>query len=181
MPGSNARGARATGKRGFKGTRLWFCPPSKTAVEGGAPSLAKTVAPSGTGRKAETEVIIHLKARGLAMAETSRILPSGVAEREPQPRQSQEYSVDTSALSTGYVNFCRITGTPEELIIDIGLNTQMNPSPSSEPIRLTHRLVMNFYTAKRLLYALHHATQQHENVYGVLEVDTQKRIHRLPR
>jgi hypothetical protein len=41
---------------------------------------------------------------------------------------------------------------------------------------VTHRLIMNYFTAKRLLGALHMAVQQHESVYGVLEVDVQKRV-----
>lgn len=90
------------------------------------------------------------------------------------PQQPAQFSVDTTQLSTVYANFCRVTGTPEELVLDFGLNTQLAPTPS-EPIKLTHRLVMNFYTAKRLLAALHMALQQHEGVYGVLEVDVQKR------
>ncbi len=89
--------------------------------------------------------------------------------------QQPQFTVDMSALSTGYANFCRVTGTPEELILDFGLNTQMNPVPS-EPIKLMHRLVVNFYTAKRLLGALHMAVQQYERIYGVLEVDVQKRV-----
>ena len=91
-----------------------------------------------------------------------------------------QFSVDTSALSTAYANFCRVTGTPEELVLDFGLNTQMSPVPG-EAVKLTHRLVMNYYTAKRLLGALHMAVQQHENVYGVLEVDVQKRVRTAPR
>jgi len=89
--------------------------------------------------------------------------------------QGPQFQVDTSALSTVYANFCRVTGTPEELVLDFGLNTQMSPTPT-EAIKLTHRLVMNFFTAKRLLGALHMAIQQHENVYGALEVDVQKRV-----
>ena len=90
------------------------------------------------------------------------------------PAQPPQFAVDSSALSTVYANFCRVTGTPEELVLDFGLNTQMSPVPS-EAIKLTHRLVMNFYTAKRLLGALHMAIQQHESVYGLLEVDVGKR------
>jgi hypothetical protein len=93
------------------------------------------------------------------------------APANPPPAQFQ---VDTTSLSTVYANFCRVTGTPEELVLDFGLNTQMAPS-ASEPIKLTHRLVMNFYTAKRLLQALAMAVQQHESVYGVLEIDVTKR------
>jgi hypothetical protein len=104
----------------------------------------------------------------------------GEGQAPGQPvQQAAQFSVDTSALSTVYANFCRVTGTPEELVLDFGLNTQMTPVPS-EPIRLTHRLVMNFYTAKRLLGALHMAVQQHENQYGILETDIQKRLRTAP-
>ena len=99
-------------------------------------------------------------------------------QTQAQPtQQPPQFAVDTSGLSTVYANFCRVTGTPEELVLDFGLNTTMQPMPH-EPIRLTHRLVMNYYTAKRLLGALHMSIQQHENTYGVLEIDIQKRAAR---
>jgi hypothetical protein len=108
------------------------------------------------------------------MAEETK--PAAPLEAPPQQaQQPPQFTVDTSALSTAYANFCRVTGTPEELVLDFGLNTQMTPV-AGEAVRLTHRLVMNYYTAKRLLGALHMAVQQHENVYGVLEIDIQKRV-----
>ncbi len=91
----------------------------------------------------------------------------------PQPRPA-EYSVDTSKLGTTYANYARLTGTPEELILDFGLNTHLPPKPD-EPMQLTHRLVLGYYTAKRLSGALQWAVEQHEQVYGVLETDVQKR------
>jgi hypothetical protein len=100
---------------------------------------------------------------------------SAAPEAQAQAQQMPQFSVDTKDLSTVYANFCRVTGTPEELVLDFGLNTQMTPV-QSEAVKLTHRLVMNYYTAKRLLGALHMAVQQHENAYGVLETDIQKRI-----
>ena len=86
----------------------------------------------------------------------------------------RDFLTDSSKLSTAYANFARVTGTPEELVLDFGLNTQMTPS-ATEAVALTHRLVMNFYTAKRLLGALHMAVQQHEAHFGILETDVQKR------
>src|SRR5215468_3162304 len=108
------------------------------------------------------------------MADESK-QPGGTDTPAQAPAQIPGFNVDTAHLSTAYANFCRVTGTPEELVLDFGLNTQMQPVPN-EPIKLTHRLVMNFFTAKRLLGALHMAVQQHENVYGVLEIDIQKRV-----
>jgi hypothetical protein len=115
------------------------------------------------------------------MTEEFEPLRSESTERQPAPagQQAGQFTVDSSSLSTVYANFCRVTGTPEELVLDFGLNTQMAPVPS-EPVKLTHRLVMNFYTAKRLLGALHMAVQQHENAYGALEVDINKRLRTNP-
>jgi len=84
--------------------------------------------------------------------------------------------VDDSHCTAGYANFCRVSSTPEELILDFGLNQQPFGTPT-EPIPVTQRIVTNFYTAKRLLQALHMTIQRHEAAFGVLEVDVQKRIH----
>ncbi len=99
----------------------------------------------------------------------------GQAPAQAPAQPPPQFTVDTTAMSAAYANFCRVTGTPEELVLDFGLNTQMTPIPT-EPVKLTHRLVMNYFTAKRLLGALHMAVQQHENTYGVLETDIQKRV-----
>jgi hypothetical protein len=96
------------------------------------------------------------------------------------PQAPQQFPTDYSSLSTVYTNFCRVSVTPEELVLDFGLNTQMTPNPT-EPIKLTHRVVMNFFTAKRLLIALGNVIQQHEGAYGVLELDFQRRARGVPR
>src|SRR5262245_8671593 len=97
-------------------------------------------------------------------------------QAQPQaPGAQVQFPTDAGALSTVYTNFCRVNVTPEELVLDFGLNPTLTPSPA-EPIKLTHRVVMNFYTAKRLLNALYGVVTQHENAYGVLELDFQKRL-----
>jgi hypothetical protein len=78
-----------------------------------------------------------------------------------------------------YANFCRVTGTPEELIVDFGLNKQVAGN-SPETIQLTQRIIVNFFTAKRLAYALGMAVQRHEQAFGVLETDVQKRVVQPP-
>ena len=108
------------------------------------------------------------------MADEAKPATPAAQSEQQQPQQPRDFPVDSSNVSTHYANFARVTGTPEELVLDFGLNTQMAPNPA-DPVKLTHRLVMNYYTAKRLLGALHLAIQQHERVYGVLEVDVQKR------
>jgi len=83
--------------------------------------------------------------------------------------------VDESHIVATYANFCRVTGTPEELIVDFGLNKQVGDQ-SPEAIHLTQRIIVNFFTAKRLAYALGMAVQRHEQAFGNLETDVQKRV-----
>ena len=100
---------------------------------------------------------------------------------EPAAAAGQvQFPTDVSNLSTVYTNFCRVSVTPEELVLDFGLNTSVTPNPA-EPIRLTHRVVMNFFTAKRLWGALQNVLMTHENTYGVLELDFQRRARVAPR
>lgn len=87
----------------------------------------------------------------------------------------QQIQIDDSKALALYANFCRVTGTPEELIIDFGLNPQPFTVPT-EPIPVTQRIITNFYTAKRMLAALQVSIQRHEAVFGVLETDVQKRV-----
>jgi hypothetical protein len=99
------------------------------------------------------------------MAEEKR---SAAPEQVPVP-------VDESHIAGTYANFCRVTGTPEELIVDFGLNKQVGGN-SPETIQLTQRIIVNFFTAKRLAAALVMAVQRHEQAFGMLETDVQKRV-----
>jgi hypothetical protein len=98
--------------------------------------------------------------------------PAGQPQAQPA---RMEYPTDTSHLSATYANFARVTFMPEELILDFGLNTQLTPNPN-EPVRLTHRIVVNYFTAKRLFQLLGATIQQYEQTYGVLEIDVNKRV-----
>jgi hypothetical protein len=107
---------------------------------------------------------------------------AGQAEAQEQPtqqqqqqRQMQQLQVNDANAIACYANFCRVTGSPEELIIDFGLNPQPVGVPK-DPIEVKQRIIVNFFTAKRLLAALQLSVQRHEQVFGVLETDIQKRL-----
>lgn len=102
--------------------------------------------------------------------------PTEGAAAPQQPAQAQ-IQIDDSKAQPIYANFCRVTGTPEELIIDFGLNSQPFGTPT-EPIPVTQRVITNFYTAKRLLSVLQMTLQRHEGTFGALETDVQRRVKR---
>ncbi len=91
----------------------------------------------------------------------------------PKPQTLQIHYDDTKAV-TSYSNVCRVTGTPEELIIDFGINSQ--PVSSQPSIVVSSRIVTNFFTAKRMRDALHAAIVRHEQTFGEVETDVQKRV-----
>jgi hypothetical protein len=98
------------------------------------------------------------------------------AAPQVQPAQvQQQVKVDDTHAIAAYANFCRVTGTPEELIIDFALNSQAYGVPT-EPIVVSQRIITNFFTAKRMLHALMLTVQRHEAAFGVLETDVQKRV-----
>lgn len=99
------------------------------------------------------------------------------AEKAPQepilPMQT-EVVVDDSGVMPSYTNFCRVTATPEEVILDFGLNPQPFASGRQE-VKASQRIVTNFYTAKRLLSALAMTIQRHEGAFGAIELDVRRR------
>lgn len=98
------------------------------------------------------------------------------ASKPDSPAPPARVGVDDKHIAAAsYANFCRVTGTPEELIIDFGLNAQPFGTPT-EAVQVTQRIVTNYFTAKRLLHALHLSVQRHEQAFGVLETDVNKRV-----
>ncbi len=100
--------------------------------------------------------------------------PAAAEQAQNQQQPVQVQVEDDHAVAT-YANFCRVTGSPEELIVDFGLNPQPIGVPK-DPIQVKQRIIVNFYTAKRLLAALQMSVARHESVFGVLETDINKRV-----
>jgi hypothetical protein len=109
-----------------------------------------------------------------------------MAENNPKPapeegtaQQSEIVLTDVNAHAA-YSNFARVTATPEEVIVDFGLN----PNPflaGKQEVAVTQRLIMNFYTAKRLCSALMMTLQRHEATFGSIELDVRRRAQGGPQ
>jgi hypothetical protein len=98
---------------------------------------------------------------------------ASVAQQPSSATVRTEVQVEDSRANCCYSNFCRVTGTPEELILDFGLNAQPMGATNVE---IQQRLIVNYFTAKRLVQALAMSIQRHESAFGVLETDVQKRV-----
>lgn len=94
---------------------------------------------------------------------------------QEQPAQTQpEIILIEKDAHVAYSNFARVTSTAEEVIIDFCLN----PNPfhtGRQEIGVSQRLIMNFYTAKRLFSAMGMTLQRHEQTFGPIELDIRRR------
>jgi len=95
-------------------------------------------------------------------------------EQQGQQQQAEIILLEKDA-NIAYSNFARVTSTAEEVIIDYCLN----PNPfhtGRQEIPVAQRLIMNFYTAKRLFSALGMTLQRHEQTFGPIELDIRRRV-----
>ncbi len=99
----------------------------------------------------------------------------GASAAVPQQDPRGKLEIDDSHAMTIYANFCRVTGSPEEVILDFALNSRPF-EPTGEAVSVTHRIVTNPYTAKRLIYALQMAVERHEAAFGTLETNVVRRL-----
>ena len=103
----------------------------------------------------------------------------GAGDPAQQPAVQSEVALDDKEAHAAYSNFARVTATPEEVIVDFALNP--NPFQAGrQEVRVTQRLIMNFYTAKRLASALAMTLQRHEATFGSIELDVRRRAHAPP-
>ncbi|QGJ69890.1 Hypothetical protein PBC10988_15770 [Planctomycetales bacterium 10988] len=96
-----------------------------------------------------------------------------------QGQDRPQLELDDAQAISCYANFCRVTGTPEEVILDLGLNASPAGVPAG-PVAVKQRVILNYYTAKRMLAALHMTIQRHEQAFGILETDIRKRVQSQP-
>jgi len=108
---------------------------------------------------------------------------SGQAGQPGQPQQQQiQIPVDTSSRESVYINLFRPLTTTDDVFLDVGAYVPVVASTGiAEPMVFTHRLIMNYVTAKKLAEALRAAVAQHEQMFGVVEVDPNRRLRTPPQ
>ena len=99
--------------------------------------------------------------------------------REQTGQKQIRLGVDQREMRTGYANAFRTNGTAEEVMLDFGLNV-VNPAGQQEGqpqviFQVTDRIIMNYYSAKRLALTLSQLIRRHEDQFGDLELDVSKR------
>ena len=91
-----------------------------------------------------------------------------------QPQQQQvQIRIDESKMQTAYANTIRTATTPDEMVMDFGLNLPQQQQQGQSPAMIFSvgsRVVMNWQGAKRLLGTLHQAVSNHEKNFGEIDL-----------
>jgi hypothetical protein len=74
---------------------------------------------------------------------------------------------DSSNMRSAYANVFNVTAIREEIVLLLGESEWLDKDERT--VRLTNRILLNPFTAKRLLILLQNAVQKHESKFGLLE------------
>ncbi len=99
--------------------------------------------------------------------------------------QQVRLRIDDREMTTTYANAFRTNTTAEEVVIDFGMNMvvptqQQAVAGEDQPVgdilfKLNERVVMNYYTAKRLALLLGQVVRRHEDRFGELKLNASER------
>jgi len=88
---------------------------------------------------------------------------------------------DDSTMKTSYANVVNASSTREEVTLFFGTNLTWNPGESKEfKVRLSDRIVLNPYAAKRLWILLGAILKEYETRVGPLNIDVGARTSGTP-
>lgn len=142
---------------------LWRCAPDHAGSQQDIPLMALAVS--------------YFTAKRMSMALTNVVHQHeeqyGTLDSEGSPELPRQALAQPAAGA----NFCTVSVTPEELILDFGMNTQVQGQ--TKPVKFSTRLVLSFVMAKHAMAALCKLVEDYERRYGVIELDFQKRARRM--
>ncbi len=99
--------------------------------------------------------------------------------REQTGQRQVRLHVDEREMRTSYANAFRTNGSAEEVMLDFGLNTVVPSAQQKDQpeivFKVNDRVILNYYSAKRLAITLSQLIRRHEEQFGELEMDVAKR------
>ena len=126
----------------------------------------------------------HIMSVETLSPETSGRNEPANASNAREHNRSVRLQVNDSEMSVCYANAFRMNSSADEVFVDLGINTT-TPTPgrsgneaASRQVRfdVSHRVVLNYYTAKRLVMVLGGLVRQHEQRFGELKLDVAERL-----
>jgi hypothetical protein len=81
---------------------------------------------------------------------------------------------DDSAMRTTYANVCNVASTREEVTLLFGTNQTWHATQGEVSVRLTDRIILSPFAAKRLAILVGNIVGEYEKRFGPLNVERQE-------
>ena len=81
-------------------------------------------------------------------------------------QEARRIQVDDRGIAVEASDYWQMSGTPEEVVIRFG---NAKESPQGGPVKVTHRMALSYYTAKRLLSALAQTVKRYEDALSTMD------------
>lgn len=110
--------------------------------------------------------------------------------REQTGQQQIRVRVNEAGLTTSYANAFRTNTSAEEVIVDFGMNMVVASGQQAQPdqagnqpagdilFQVNDRVIMNYYTAKRLALVLGQVIRRYEERFGELKLNASDRVQK---
>ncbi|MCK5795311.1 MAG: DUF3467 domain-containing protein [Anaerolineales bacterium] len=90
--------------------------------------------------------------------------------------QNPKVKWNDTNMTTSYANVCNALSTREEVTLLFGTRQTLHAGKNELEVKLSDRIILNPFAAKRLLVLLNHVLQEYESQYGKLEIQELENI-----
>ncbi len=90
--------------------------------------------------------------------------------------QNPKVIFDDSKMNITYANVCNALSTREEVTLLFGIRQNWNAERKELEVKLTDRIILNPFAAKRMLLLLNHFLQEYESRYSKLEIQELEKV-----
>lgn len=119
--------------------------------------------------------INYYTAKRLQAALTMSVQRHAAVFGEAQPSKAAGQPTTQGKTAVIYANTAQLTGNPEELIIELGINPKPVGIPT-KPILTPHTTIMDFHTATTFLHQVSTLVEEYEVQNGPIETNIKTRI-----
>ena len=77
---------------------------------------------------------------------------------------------DDSEITNCYANVCNVSSSREEVVLVFGMNKEWERNPGDIQVKLSSRIILSPYAAKRMAMLLNNVMQQYEARFGQMDV-----------
>ncbi len=97
-----------------------------------------------------------------------------MADQSNNEQRQVQIRIDESHMNTTYANTIRTTTTPDEVVLDFGMNLPMQQGSQQQPMMIFSvgsRIILNWAGAKRLAGSLGQAVRNYEEHQGEIQLN----------